>query len=218
MSRELLRTVAWRPVSWGGSDVASLFRLDDGWEVAGVSDLEVDLSDMEPGPGGQPPPPLVRIRLDYATIMDERWQTRTVRLQMVSGPPTKRQSCTLGVGKGGTWKHKSGNMVPELWFLEGIYQFTLDITPAMRVQQVRSMALEVGQEQEIEAVSLNLPDFSADPVSVLMRRTGETSYECLETNGGMSLESHITVDDLGLVVNQEGTWTRSGESGPFTSS
>jgi hypothetical protein len=80
------------------------------------------------------------------------------------------------------------------------------------------MTLEVGQEREIEAVSLNLPDFSVDPVYVLLRRTGETSYECLETNGGMSVESQITVDDLGLVVNQEGIWTRSGESGPVASS
>jgi hypothetical protein len=55
-------------------------------------------------------------------------------------------------------------------------------------------------------------------VYVLLRRTGETSYECLETNGGMSVESQITVDDLGLVVNQEGIWTRSGESGPVASS
>jgi hypothetical protein len=215
--RELLRTVAWRPESWGGSDVASLFRLDDGWEVSGVTDLEVDLNDMEPGPERHDLP-VARIRLDYAMIMDERWQTRTVRLQMTTGTPKKRQTCTLGVSKDGTWKHKSGNMVPELWFLEGIYQFTLDITPALRVQQVRAMALEVSQEKEIEAVSLNLPDFSVDPVYVLMTRTGETSYECLETNGGMSIESQITVDDLGMVVNQEGIWTRSGESGPVASS
>jgi hypothetical protein len=141
--RDLLRTVTWRPESWGGSDVASLFRLDDGWEVSGVTDLEVDLNAMEPGPG-RPDLPLVRIRLDYAMIMDERWQTRTVRLQMTTRTPKKRQTCTLGVGKDGTWKHKSGNMVPELWFLEGIHQFTLDLTPAMRVQQVRAMTLEVG--------------------------------------------------------------------------
>jgi hypothetical protein len=106
---------------------------------------------------------------------------------MTTGTPKKRQTCSLGVGKDGTWKHKSGNMAPELWFLEGIHQFTLDLTPAMRVQQVRAMTLEVGQEREIEAVSLNLPDFSVDPVYVLLRRTGETSYECLETNGGMSV-------------------------------
>lgn len=217
MPRDLLRTVAWRPESWGGSDVASLFRLDDGWEVSGVTALAVDLNDMEPG-SGKPDLPLVQIRLDYAMIMDERWQTRTVRLQMTTGTPKKRQTCTLGVGKDGTWKHKSGNMVPELWFLEGIYQFTVDLTPAMRVQQVRAMALEVGQEREIEAVSLNLPDFSVDPVYVQLKRTGETSYECLETNGGMSVESQITVDDLGLVVNQEGIWTRSAESGPVASS
>jgi hypothetical protein len=172
---------------------------------------------MEPAPG-RPDLPLVHIRLDYAMLMDERWRTRSVRLQMTTGTPKKRQTCTLGVGKDGTWKHKSGNMVPELWFLEGIYQFTLDITPAMRVQQVRAMAMEVGQEQEIEAVSLNLPDFSVDPVYVSLRRTGETSYECLETNGGMEVESHITVDDLGLVVNQEGIWTRTVESGPVASS
>jgi len=215
--RDLLRTVAWRPESWGGSDVASLFQLDDGWEVSGVTDLQVDLNDMEPAPG-RPDLPLVHIRLDYAMLMDERWRTRSVRLQMTTGTPKKRQTCTLGVGKDGTWKHKSGNMVPELWFLEGIYQFTLDITPAMRVQQVRAMAMEVGQEQEIEAVSLNLPDFSVDPVYVSLRRTGETSYECLETNGGMEVESHITVDDLGLVVNQEGIWTRTAESGPVASS
>lgn len=217
MARDLLRTVAWRPERWGGSDVASLFRLDDGWEVSGVTDLEVDLSDLEPGPARRDLPS-ARIRLDYAMLMNERWQTRTVRLQMMTGTTKKRQTCTLGVGKDGTWKHKSGNMVPELWFLEGIYHFTLAMTPAMRVQQVRAMALEVGQEQEVEAVSLNLPDFSVDPVYVLLTRTGETSYECLETNGGMSVESHITVDDLGLVVNQEGIWTRSAGSGPFTSS
>jgi hypothetical protein len=217
MPRDLLRTVAWRSENWGGSDVASLFRLDDGWEVSGVTNLEVDLNDMETGPG-RPELPLVQIRLDYAMIMDERWQTRTVRLQMTTGTPKKRQTCTLGVGKDGTWKHKSGNMVPELWFLEGIYHFTLDLTPAMRVQQVRAMALEVGQEREIEAVSLNLPGFSVDPVYVLMKRTGETSYECLETNGGMSIESQITVDDLGLVMNQEGIWTRSAGSGPVASS
>lgn len=214
--RELLRTVAWRPVRWGGSDVASLFRLDDGWEVSGVTDLEVDLTDMDPGPVMRDLPN-VRIRLDYALIMNERWQTRTARLQLMTGTPQKRQTCTLGVGKDGTWKHKSGNMVPELWFLQGIYHFTLDITPALRVQQVRAMALEVNQEQEIEAVRLNLPDFSVDPVYVLMRRTGETSYECLQTNGGMSVESQITVDDLGLVVDQDGIWTRSVESGPVGS-
>ena len=216
MPRDLLRTVAWRPERWGGSDVASLFRLDDGWEVSGTSDLAVDRNDMEPGPERHDLP-IARIRLDYAMIMDERWQTRTVRLQMVTGTPRKRQTCTLSVGKNGTWKHKSGHMVPELWFLEEIYQFTLDMTPALRVQQMRAMALEVGQEQEIEAVSLNPPDFSVDPVYVLMRRTGETSYECLVTNGGMSVESQITVDDLGLVVNQDGIWTRSVEPGPGAS-
>ena len=46
MPGELLRTVAWRPVVWGGSDVASLFRLNDGWEVSGVSDLHVDFNEM----------------------------------------------------------------------------------------------------------------------------------------------------------------------------
>lgn len=173
---------------------------------------------MGPGPGSRDLPPSVQIKLEYAMIMDERWQTRTVRLQMTSGAPKKRQTCTLGVSKDATWKHKSGNMVPDLWFLEGIYQFTLDLTPAMRVQQVRGMALEGGQEQEIEAVSLNLPDFSIDPVYVQMKRTGETSYECLETIGGMSVQSQITADDLGLVVNQGGIWNRTAESGPVASS
>ena len=217
MPRELLRTVAWRPVVWGGSDVASLFRLNDGWEVSGVSDLQVDLNDMEPRPGVRDLP-IVGIRLEYAMLMDERWQARTVRLQMTTDAPKKRQSCTLGVSKNGTWKHKSGNMVPELWFLEDIYQFTLDMTPATRVQQVRSLALEVGEDQEIEAVSLDLPDFAAYPVYLLATRTGESSYECLETNGGMAVDSRFTVDDLGMVVNQEGIWERSAESGPFVAS
>jgi hypothetical protein len=92
------------------------------------------------------------------------------------------------------------------------------MTPAMRVQQVRAMAQEVGQEKEIEAGSLNPPDFSVDPVYVLLIRNGDSSYECLETNGGMSVESRFTVDDLGLVVNQEGIWTRSADSGPAASS
>ena len=162
--------------------------------------------------------PIVGIRLEYAMLMDDRWQTRTVRLQMTTDAPEKRQSCTLGVSKNGTWKHKSGNMVPELWFLEDIYQFTLDMTPAMRVQQVRSLALEVGEEREVEAVSLDLPDFAAYPVYLLATRTGESSYECLETNGGMAVDSRFTVDDLGMVVNQEGIWERSAESGPFVAS
>ena len=46
MPGELLRTVAWRPGVWGRSDVASLFRLNYGGEVSGVSDLQVDLNDM----------------------------------------------------------------------------------------------------------------------------------------------------------------------------
>lgn len=217
MPRDLQRTVAWQPEKWGGRDVASLFQLDDGWEVSGVTDLEVDVNTMDPPPGMHDLP-LVRIRLDYAMIMDERWQTRTIRMQMTTETPKKRLTCNLGVSKDGTWKHKSGNMAPELWFVDGIHQFTSDMTPAFRVQQVRATALEVGQEMEIEAVILNLPDFTVDPVFVLLRRIGETSYECLETTSSMSLENQFSVDDLGLVIDQEGIWTRSTESRPFASS
>ncbi|MCA9863908.1 MAG: putative glycolipid-binding domain-containing protein [Thermomicrobiales bacterium] len=191
--------------------------MDDGWEVSGAADFEVNLDDMEPD-ASRRDLPLARIRLDYAMIMNDAWQTRTVHLQLTTRNPKKRQTCTQSVRREGIWKHKSGNMVPEFWFLEGIYQFTLDTTPAMRVQQVRAVALAVGQAQELEAVSLNLPDFSVDPVEIWLNRTAEASDEHLTTNGGLSIESHITVGHAGLVANQEGVWTRSAESGPFASS
>jgi hypothetical protein len=63
-----------------------------------------------------------------------------------------------------------------------------------------------------------LPDFDLSPVSTTLARTGENAYECLETIGFNVYESTFTVDDLGLVVDQEGSWTRVGEAAADTAS
>lgn len=207
MARGLLRTVAWRPDGWDGHDTATLYRLNDGWEVSGVADAAVDIGDILLDPQTTPTG-LVRLRLEYTLITDPQWQTRTVRMQLTSRTSKLRRACTLSVNSHGVWKQKSGNMAPDLWFLTEIYDFSLDVTPAMRVQQVRGLNLEVGQEEEVKAARLNLPDFTVDPIFILLERTGDTTYSCLETNGGLTLESQFTVDDLGLVADQEGAWNR----------
>ncbi|MCA9877427.1 MAG: putative glycolipid-binding domain-containing protein [Thermomicrobiales bacterium] len=211
MPREPLRTISWRPDGWQGHDTATLYRLDSGWEVSGAADATLDVSDVLLSPE-QAAFPTVQFQVAYTLIVDERWQARTVRIQLSSHTPKLKRDCTLSVNQHGAWKQKSGNMAPDLWFLTDIYGFALDITPAMRVQQVRGLNLEPGQEKEVEAVRLNLPDFTVDPVFVLLERTGETTYTCLETNGGLTLESQFTVDDLGLVVDQDGSWTRIAEA------
>jgi hypothetical protein len=96
--------------------------------------------------------------------------------------------------------------------------FTLDVTPALRVQQVRRLELETDEDDVIDVARLTLPEFGLAPISTTLARTGENAFRCLESFGFNVYESTFTVDDLGLVLDQEGSWTRIREGAADTAS
>jgi hypothetical protein len=209
MPRELIRSVSWRPETWDGNDTCSLYRLDGGWELTGEVNATVE-TDQFPLQFARTPQQTVSYKLTYTMQMDEEWQSRLIRVQVSSRAPKLTRGCTLSISRDGIWKHKSGNMTPDTRYLTDVFDFTLDVTPALRVQQVRRRELAADADDDVDVARLTLPDFDLSPVSTTLARTGENVYECLETIGFNAYESTFTVDDLGLVIDQEGSWSRSG--------
>lgn len=207
MPRELIRTVAWRPETWIGDDTCSLYKLDGGWELTGEVNATVE-TDQFWLQFERSPQKTVTYKLIYSIQMDETWQSHLIRVQVSSRAPRLTRGCTLSVSRDGVWKHKSGNMTPDTRYLTDIFDFTLDVTPALRVQQVRRLQLEPDEDDFVDVARLTLPDFELAPVSTTLTRTGENAYQCLESIGFNVYESTFTVDDVGLVLDQEGSWTR----------
>ena len=217
MARELIRTVSWRPETWVGDDTCSLYKLDSGWELSGEVNATVE-TDQFPLPFERTSQQMVTYKLTYTMQMDEEWHSRLIRVQVSSHLPKLTRGCTLSISRDGVWKHKSGNMTPDTRYMTDILDFTLDVTPALRVQQVRRLELAADDDDYVDVARLTLPDFGLSPVSTTLARTGENVYECLETIGLYAYESTFTVDDLGLVLDQEGSWTRIDDVAGTTAS
>lgn len=104
-------------------------------------------------------------------------------------------------------------MPPDTLYLTDIFDFTLDMTLALRIQQVRRLALEPDADELVQVVRLTLPDFELNPVTTTLVRDGENTYHCLETMDFDLYERTFTVDDPGFVLDQEGGWTHTCEIG-----
>ena len=99
-----------------------------------------------------------------------------------------------------TWD-LNGNPIHEVTGAKDIH---LGFTPATLTLPIRRLKLQVGEEQETLAASLDLAVVSLRPLQFVLRRTASDKYECIGVEDGVT--SQLTVDAQGIVRSHAGHW------------
>lgn len=99
-----------------------------------------------------------------------------------------------------TWT-VNGTAVPEVTGAKDIH---LGFTPATLTLPIRRLKLDVGDEAEVFAASLDVGTAELSPLHLVLRRKSRDAYECEVTETGTT--SQLTVDPQGIVRSDAGHW------------
>lgn len=95
----------------------------------------------------------------------------------------------------------NGKTVDEV---KGAKDIHLPFTPATLTLPIRRLNLNVGDEEETLAASLDHVNERLTPLHFVFRRTANDQYECIETETGIT--SQLRVDAQGIVRSHAGHW------------
>jgi len=185
MGDDLVRVVIWKNLLLNGTDYCALWRNAEGWLLKGtVIGVMKELGPM---------------LANYEVHCDVNWLTHRVNVERVIGNESKILS--MSAEKRGEWRSSNGQL-PEL---DGCLDVDLALTPATNTLPIRRLNMKIGQAESLTAAWVKLPDLSVQPLSQRYTRLSKNIYRYESTTG---FSADITVDDLGLVNNYPGGWTR----------
>ncbi len=144
----------WRRVDEPGHDAARLEPRDSGWLLRGVAVFNH---------GGEP------ACLGYALELDATWATRTAH---VSGFVGNREIAHAITRIEDHWVHNGARAQA----VDHLVDIDLGFTPATNLQQLRRVALRVGQQVELPVAWLNVDSVSLTELPQQYRRLSRTKY------------------------------------------
>lgn len=176
-------TVFWRTLYAPGHDIARLVPSEDGWRLSGTA---LWLQDGRPA------------RLDYAVDLAGDWTTRRGRIAGFVGEAEFDRRIARTNGR---WS-LDGIELPEL---DGLVDLDFGFTPATNMQQLRRVALEIGQEAEVPAAWIDF-EGGLSRLPQTYRRTGEETYAYASPTAGYAATLVIAPD--GFAREYPTLWTR----------
>lgn len=183
---QLLRTILWERHDQQGSELCQLWRQGEGWQLRGTI-----LAIVEDRP----------VKIRYGVRYDHDWLTREVHVALGSG--SREHPLHLRV-EGDRWYDRGGLLEA----LAGCSDIDLAVTPATNTPAIRRLHLSTGESAEVRSAWLRFPGLTLQAMPQRYTRLGDHSYRY---QGG-SYETDLTVDDLGLVIEYEGGWSRVASS------
>ncbi len=178
-------TVLWKNLLQSGHDACDLWRLEDGWLVAGSAVFQQGDA-------------IVHLR--YEVLCDSDWKTKTGQVRGSWG----KQDIEIFIVR-----HETGQ-----WFFNGhaIDEVTgcddldLSFTPATNLIALRRLALPVGTRTEAPAAWLT-PSFppTLRPLAQALYRKSVPCYDYVSPTTGYS--GLLQVHEVGFILEYPGLWT-----------
>lgn len=184
MTLRPLRTVLWQRHDGAGSEFFELWQDGQGWQLRGTIVAVL---------AGAP------VKVRYAVLCDEAWNTREVHLGMGAGSRERALHLTV---RDGQW-HDRHAPLPDL---DGCIDIDLGLTPSANTLAIRRLPLSEGQSAHTIAAWVRFPDLTIEPLQQEYTRIEPDTYRYRSTHG---YETDFTVDDLGLVVTYRNAWSRA---------
>ncbi|MEX2122749.1 MAG: putative glycolipid-binding domain-containing protein [Woeseia sp.] len=171
----------WRRVDGPGHDSCRLFRLADGWRLAGAAVFRE---------AGRP------CHFNYEVSVDGEWRTRSAKISGFLG----RKEIDIRVRSAGVGRWKVDGV--SLDGVKGCVDVDLNFTPATNMIALRRLSLKVGQHAEAPAAWLKFPAmrFMRLPQSYRRISRNEYAYEAPTTGYSGILE----VSSSGAVIRYPG--------------
>lgn len=176
-------SIEWISQLFSGREKCTLEVRDDGFLIQGEAKLIIE----EKG-----------ARFAYTVSCDPGWRTRSAEVLGTLGPIAI--SLSIEVKKGQVWVC-NGREQPQL---SGCIDIDLGFTPATNTLPIRRLAIEIGEEEKVEAAWLKLPELELVPLVQYYRRVTADQYFYRSENAGST--SPMTVNHVGLVTTYGDLW------------
>jgi hypothetical protein len=183
LSESLLSSVAWRGGELPLTEHATLWRTEAGYALRGTV---VGVF------AGAP------LTARYAVECSEAWITRTARVELVMPPELREVHVVRGADGGWT---VDGSARPEL---DGLMDVDIQVTPSTNTLPIERLALSVGEEAEVTAVWIRVPELVVSPLRQSYKRMTRDRYAYRSGDFG----ADITVAADRLVETYGSFWSR----------
>lgn len=174
-------SILWRKLDGPGHEHARLSPWRSGRRLAGTA-LFIH--------GGRP------CRLDYSLECDARW--RFLRAEVSGWAGAEQVKIAVSRDARRKWKLDGKTQTA----VEGCTELDLSFSPASNLLPMRRLALGVGQKAAVRAAWLRLPGLAFEPLELVYRRTGPSTYRYESPGGSFELE----VNGEGFVTRYPGFW------------
>jgi uncharacterized protein len=177
----LPRTVVWRRLDLAGTGLVRLDHGEDGYVADGFEVTEQGA-------------------VRFQVLVDNNWCTREARIEAVGSQGTR--SLVVTADGAGSWRI-DGDERPDV---KGCLDIDIAATPFTNTFPIRRLRLAPGEEAEIRALWVGVPDLDVEVVPPAYRRLptddGSDRYEYQAV--GSEHTYVIAVDDEGIAVDYEG--------------
>jgi len=178
-------TFFWRRLDHPGHDGCRLFRLADGWRLAGMAVFRE---------AGRP------CQFSYEVETDAAWLTRRAGVSGYLG----RRAVDLRIAAAGHARWRVGGEPCD--DVDGCLDVDLGFTPATNLIAVRRLALRVGQRAEASAAWLQLPALRFVRLEQTYRRVARAEYDYAAPAVGYA--GRLRMAASGAVVRYPGLFER----------
>jgi uncharacterized protein len=143
-------------------------------------------------------------RLEYLVVCDAAWRTVSGRVAGWIGDETVE--IELSVDSARQWR-LNGTACPAV---AGCVDLDLGFSPSTNLLPIRRLGLAIGQEAEVRAAWLGLPDLALAPLDQLYRRIDRATYR-YESAGGRFV-TELEVNASGFVTRYPDFWAAEAGS------
>ena len=176
-------SILWRGLFLLGHEACRLFSKKTYWHLEGTAVFSYD----------QQP-----CCLDYSVICDSDWHTRSGSVTGWLGNTIVE--IELAVDPDHHWR-VNGRELPKV---AGCIDLDLNFSPCTNTIPIHRLDLAIGQEAEVKAAWLRIPNFELESLHQLYRRLDESTYR-YESGGGQFI-AELQVNQAGFVTNYPGLW------------
>jgi hypothetical protein len=193
-SRRPRRKSLHRSVIWRRLDIIALeyFELRERADAIGLSGTILMVDDAVP------------LRAEYQIRCDRSWVTQSVRVALTRGAESRELNLVTD-GQHRWWKEGE-----ELAQVAGCIDIDISITPSTNTLPIRRLGLRPGEERDVSAAWVKVPDLTLEPLPQRYLRTEEGRYRYQSRGGDFTAD--IDVDEMGLVTRYPPLWERVAAS------
>lgn len=140
------------------------------------------------------------LRVDYVVVCSPDWVTRSANIHLRHGK--EHRVMELRRDDKGVW-WRDGQEMPEM---EGLIDVDLALTPATNTLPIRRLGLELGREENVEALWVEFPSLSMHRLQQQYTRSAPERYLYQSRDG--AFRADLEVDAEGVVVKYGNIWER----------